>query len=225
MNNLTKISFLTLVVGIFASCQLPPSAIFQNETCSPPCWNGIIPGETSPQEINAKLELIPMVDSKSIKTMFTLQSNDSVDFKFLPSVKETGGRIYSQDGVVQAISFWSKPNTLRLSESLQKWGPPDQYISIYYSKAEIPYLVTNIIYTKKGLILYNGRDMRAEEVPSFDNNFPIQIIRYVNPNLITTLLTNGSLDALNDQDILDGLKSWTGLGEIQYLKRSFWGVK
>lgn len=219
MKKIIKIYFLVLSVSILAACSLLPSAIFEKEGCSPPCWNGIIPGQTSLQEINAKLISIPVVDAKSIKAMFMLKPDDSIDFHFLPGVREIGGRVYSQDGVVQAISFLPKSNTLSLAESLQEWGTPDQYISIYYSKAEIPYLVTNIIYTKQGIILNSGGDMRPEEVPIFENSYPIQVIYYVNPDLIPFLLKNGSLNALTDQDMKDGLKPWTGLGKIDYLKR------
>ena len=225
MKKYVEIFFLSFIGCILAGCQMLPSAIFQNETCSPPCWNGIIPGQTSLQEINAKLESISAVDAKSINTMFMLKPNDSVDFHFFPGVRETGGRIYSQDDVIQSITFWLIPNTLLLSESLQKWGQPDKYISIYYSKTEIPYLSTYIIYTKKGIILFNGREMWPEDIPKFDDKYPIQVIYYVNPELITTLLINGSLDALSNDDIEEGLRTWTGLGEIKYLKRDLWGMR
>ena len=106
-----------------------------------------------------------------------------------------------------------------LSEILQKWGPPDQYISVYYSKVEKPYLATSIIYIKRGIILDNIRDMRAEELPRFDINYPLQDIWFINPTSPTDSLKNGPINALSDQDLLVGLKPWAGLGEIIYLKR------
>jgi len=60
MKKIIKIYFLVLSVSILAACSLLPSAIFEKEGCSPPCWNGIIPGQTSLQEINAKLISIPV---------------------------------------------------------------------------------------------------------------------------------------------------------------------
>ncbi len=225
MREAIRTAFLILGICILAACQPLPSAVLQDESCSPPCWNGIIPGKTSLQEVSAKLKSVSAVDAKSIKTMSVLQANDSVDFHFLSNTRENGGRIYSQGGVVQAISFSPKSGTLILSEALQEWGTPDQYISIYYSKAETPYLATSIIYTERGIILNNIRNMRAEESPNFVGNFSIQSVWYTNPKLTMVLLENGSLDALNNQDLLDGLKPWTGYGQIHYIERGIWGVR
>jgi hypothetical protein len=225
MRKFTRASFLILAMCIFAACKPLPSAIFQSESCLPPCWNGITPGQTSLQDIDSKVKSIPVVDVKSIKTRSILQANDSLEFKFLPLLREDGGRIYSQDGVVQAISFSPKPGNLLLPEALQKWGLPDQYSSIYYSYVETPYLVTIIIYVKKSIILINIRDMRVDEVPKFDKDFRIESVWFTNPTSTNAPLENGLIDTLNRQDLLDSLKPWTGLGEIQYLTRNIWGVK
>lgn len=225
MKILIKILFLALFAGILTACKPLPSVILQKETCSPPCWNGIVPGQTSLEEVTAKLKSIPAVDAKSIEAKSIIQTGDGIGFKFLPDFREDDGEIFSKMGTVETISFGFKRNTLKLSDVLLEWGQPDQYISIYYSEAEMPYLVTSIIYAKQGIILDNIRDMRAEENPKFDNNFPIQSVWFTNPTLTTALLQNGLINTLNNQDLLEGLKTWTGLGEIQYLTRSIWGVK
>ena len=225
MKKLNRFVFLIVCVGMFYACKPMSSTILQNESCLPPCWNGIIPGQTSLQEVNAKLKTISAVNVSSIQTRSMLQSNDSIEFKFFSYIRENEGRIYSQGGVVQAISFSPKQGSLLLSETLQAWGVPDQYISIYYAFVETPYLATNIIYTKQGIILDNIKDMRAEEIPKFDNNFPIQTVWFINPTLTTRLLQNGLIDNLNNQYLHDGLKPWTGFGEIRYLEATFDGIR
>ena len=220
---ITSFIFLVMLCTL-AACKPLPSAILQEELCSPPCWKGITPGITLVQELNEKLESFPEIDAKSIKAMYVLQPNDSIDFKFLPNMRrEEGGRIYLESGVVRAISLSPKSNLLLLPEVLQKWGPPDQYISIYYSKAETPYLTTSVVYTKQGIILVNIRNMRSDEIPRFDSGFPILSVWYTNPASITILLENGLIDTISPQDILDGLKPWNGLGEIYYINKNLSG--
>ena len=219
MKKYFEIFFLGFIGCILAACQMLPSAIFQNETCSPPCWNGVIPGKTLFKDINAKMNPTPSIDSKSIKTISFLQSNDGISFSFLPNVRENGGRIFSQDGIVQAILFWPKSNEFLLSEGLQNWGSPDQYISIYYSKVETPYLITIVTYINRGIILESRKAMSIEDVPKFENNLPIDDFWYINPELTNSLLENGPIAIIDKQDLLDGLKPWTGLGEIIYLTK------
>ena len=219
MRKFIKNAFLCLVTCILTACKPLPSAVLQDENCSPPCWNQIIPGQTLAQEINTKLKSVSAVDAKSIKIKSILQINDGISFKFLPNFKEDAGETFSQGGTIEAISFGIKPNAQKLSEVLQEWGPPDQYISIYYSNAEIPYLATSIIYSKQGIVLNNIRNMRVEEVPKFEDEFPVQSIWYTVPASTTVLLENGLIDDIDNQDLLDGLKQWTGLGEIHYIKR------
>lgn len=219
MNKLTKTSFLTLALCILTACKSFPSAVFQDESCLPPCWNQIVPGKTLLKDINAKMGPIPDIDSESIKMISILQSNDGVSFSFLPNVRENGGRIFSQGGIVQAILFWPKSNEFLLSEGLQNWGLPDRYISIYYSKAETPYLVTIIIYINRGIILESRKAMSNEDVPKFEKNLPIDDFWYINPELTNSLLENGLIDDIDNQDLLIGSYPWNGFEEIRYLTR------
>lgn len=217
--------FLVLEICAFAACKPLSSAVFQDESCSPPCWNQITPGQTFAQEINAKLKSISAVDVKTIKTKSILQVDDGVAFKFFPGFREDAGEIFSQGGTIEAIGFGIKPNTLKLSEVLQEWGPPNQYIAIYYSKAEVPYLVISIIYTERGIILNNIRNMSADEIPKFEKDFPIQSVWFTKPDSTTVLLENGLIDLMDYQDVLDGLQPWVGFEEIHYVKKDHSGFR
>jgi len=217
----TNKTWAILVLCFLVACTSSRSAIFeQGEKCPPPCWYGIAPGQTSLQEANTILKSIPAVNLTSIENWSVLQPNDSIKFRFLSGFRESDGDFFSQAGIVEAISFGFKPKTLKLSDVLLEWGSPDQYIAIYYSKAEIPYLVTSIIYSKQGIILNSIRNMRPDEIPKFESDFSLQGVWYTDPVSVTSPLKNGTINALNDQDLLDGLKPWVGLAsEIQYLKK------
>ena len=220
MKKLTFIILLWLIAGILVSCKQIPSTVLQNKSCSPSCWEQITPGRTLFSDVSLKLRSISAVDSKSIKTISILQSNDGISFNFLPNMREVGGRILAQGGDVEAILFWPKRNMLTLSEALQEWGLPDRYLSIYYSKNEIPNLVTIIIYSDRGILLGSGRTMTSREIPRFENNLPIDYFLYTNPSLIDTILENGLISYnIHKQDLLEGIRPWNGLGEIHYLKR------
>ena len=220
MRKFINSAFLGLAVYILAACKPLPSAVFQDHSCSPPCWKQITPGHTPLQDVDSKLRSISAVDSKSIKTTSILQPNDGISFKFLPNMREADGEIFSQGGTVEAIDFSPKGNTLTLSDALQEWGPPERYISIYYSEAEIPNLVTIIIYDDLGIILGSGTSISSGEKPRFENNFPIYYFFYTNPPITNTFLENGLISYnIHNQDLLEGFQTWNGLGEIHYLPR------
>jgi hypothetical protein len=225
MKKFIEISLIILTLGILVACNPLPSAILQDNTCSAPCWNGIIPGQTSLQEVNTKLKTTSSVDLQTQKTIFIRKKDDGLSFMFLPNVREESGWIYFQDGIVQALAFWPKTNKLLLSDGLKTWGLPDRYISIYYSTAEQPYLVTSVIYSKQGIIVEFIKTMSSEGIVKLENDTPIFGFWYTNPSLTISMLENGTIDQIIDQDLLEGLKPWTGLGEIHYLKRDLWGIK
>jgi hypothetical protein len=219
MKKLITFAFIGLAICNLVACRSMVSAILQDKSCSPPCWNQITPGQTSIQEISSKLVSIQGVDSKSIKPKSILNANDGISFKFLPYLREDAGELYSREGIIETISFGIKQGKISLSDALQEWGPPDQYISLYYSKVERPYLATSIIYTKRGIILDTTRDMSAKDVPKFEGNFPIQSVWYTDPAMTITPLTNGLLDNIKMQDVSAGLKPWSGFGVIDYIYR------
>ena len=219
MKKLITFTLIGLALCNLVACRTMVSTIFQDNSCSAPCWNQITPGQTSIQEISSKLAKIQGVDSKSIKSKSILNSNDGISFKFLPYLREDAGELYSRGGIIETISFGIKKGKLSLSDALQQWGPPDRYISLYYSKAERPYLATSIIYTSRGIILSTTQDMSAKDVPKFESYFPIQSIWYTDPAMTITPLSNGLLNNIKMQDVSAGLKPWSGFGVIDYIYR------
>lgn len=216
-----KLSIVSLILLLFntSACKPLPSAVFRDESCFPPCWNQIMPGQTYFKDINAKLRLTQDIDSTSIKSITILRSNDGISFNFLPTVREHGGRIFSQNGIVQAILFWPKANEFLLSDGLEIWGSPDRYLSIYYSKAETPYLVTIIVFIDKGTILESRKAMSTKDTPRFEKNLPIDDFWYINPDLINSLLEDGPIAHIDNQDLLDSIRPWSGFEEIIYLTK------
>lgn len=218
MKKILKAIPIYLVFCLLAGCNLLQSAIFQDESCSPPCWHKITPGQSSPQDVNMALKSIPAVDPKSIKTVYGLQANEGIAFKFYPVYREDAGRIISQSGIVEVINFGLRLNGFKLGDILQEWGSPDEYVSIYYWFVDEPYLATSIIYSHKGIILGAIRDMRPDEVPLFDSGFRIQSIWFINPSFALTSLQNGFIDTLKFPTLQVSLQPWTGYGKIHFMK-------
>jgi hypothetical protein len=88
MNKKLIIASLILVLFLLSACKPLPSAVFRDESCLPPCWNQLMPGQTLFKDINEKIRLIQNIDSKSIKSISILQSNDGISFNFLPTMRE-----------------------------------------------------------------------------------------------------------------------------------------
>jgi hypothetical protein len=207
-----------LIMGVLASCKPLTSAVFQNKSCLPPCWEQIIPGETLFAESISKIRSIPVVESKSIRTIYILQPDDGITFKFVPNLIEEQGRIFSQDGVVEAILFSPKQKILILSNAIQEWGTPDGYIAIYHPKSEVPYLDTIILYTDRGIVLESVKYLYGNDMTVFSNNLQIDAFWYTNPLLTYKFLENGLIGYLHPQELLAGLHTWNGFGEIKYIE-------
>ena len=105
MKKIIIITGLALLTWILAACSPLPLAIFQDDICAPPCWRGIIPGQTTLQEAKASLQTFEDVEPTSIEPRTILNANDSINFQFHSSFREYGGAIFSQGKFIVGISF------------------------------------------------------------------------------------------------------------------------
>jgi hypothetical protein len=99
-------------------------SILRTITCQPPCWEGVIPGETSKQELMAKLQSIAKGDDSIIDRDEGLGDWDDIVSFYLYSQYGQKINFFITDDVVVEIDFYWKLY-LTLGDAIELLGDPD----------------------------------------------------------------------------------------------------
>jgi hypothetical protein len=133
--NKSRVLFSAFCLIVFVSaCQnrssaLPP--VFANNTCEPPCWANIHPGETTETDVRYILQNISSVEKGSILSRPFL-GFDGIFWSF----SEGGeGYVLLKNGTVWLLSFSnSDPNQgldITLTQAIEKYGEPENLFSAF----------------------------------------------------------------------------------------------
>lgn len=150
----------------------------EEPTCQPPCWENIIPGETTISDAMDLLRNVPYVQNIS---PYYLKPTSSVHIEWNFAGTPDIGRIYStRDGekVENIFLNLSGSSSLLLGDMIESYGPPS---SLFTSlERQRCYCFTNIVYEHIGLSInfyhlcshfstgygkYKIRIILAEETP------------------------------------------------------------
>jgi hypothetical protein len=96
-------------------------SLITGEPCGPPCWQGIIPGETTEEEVMTILGTLFFVDGGTIRAQGNRIYWDS-DIENWPG----GTIVIGDDGIVERISY-GLPYYLELQDLIDLEGEPDGF--------------------------------------------------------------------------------------------------
>ncbi|MFZ0547645.1 MAG: hypothetical protein WAM60_19515 [Candidatus Promineifilaceae bacterium] len=208
------IGFLSLiVVGSYAFYlfRLPPESIYdflQDDPCTIPCWENIIPGESS--ELGALKTLIKarLIDDsanyvRDDRLQFLTQRGDEVSIFFLHEK-------------VQQIDF--NPNAqFLLSTMIDKLGKPEKIYMNIEGEHEVCH-VSSLYYPEHGLRIKAGDCEDFKHASRFNNgnvmpDTPVLLLSFVEPNMDSELMLQ-SFDIIDTQrqEITQNLVDWNGYG-------------
>jgi len=141
---------LTIVCIFFAysiiACSSKSSmeTILANNSCTAPCWQGIIPGETKREEVIDLLENIPCVEKASIREADNPFGNYDGAF-YWNFLNQEKGIIYTRNGIVASIGL-NELKKVSLEELIAEYGNPQTVIigigmgdNLYLSGVEFIY--------------------------------------------------------------------------------------
>lgn len=217
MKKATKVLILIILFSFISSCQNKPVTWITNNTCSPPCWNGITPGETQLPQALESLKSNPEIAPATVRSMGSWYIfNDEIIWSF-----RTGGngRLYILDDTVSMISLnlqgMMEFGGMEFEEAVQIFGTPE---FIYNSPAQGDFVWYNIfvIYPQRGILFgYSEtkikRYMRAEIRP----DIPLGFIMFYDPERYEEYIDAELLSfALPAKAFLEGLQPWNGYGKI-----------
>jgi hypothetical protein len=164
-------ALLSLVLGFATGCACSPSlppydlptrvedpdsvdkSLLTGEPCAPPCWYGLVPGESSADEVLSTLRSLPFVDP------------DSIDEDFISwesSVSRAGysiGRIRIEEGKIRAIDI-DLEYDLTLQELIDVLGEPAGYEMIAHPSQPDGFGPT--CYTHRVIFIWPENGLSAE---------------------------------------------------------------
>jgi hypothetical protein len=119
-------AFIIVAVALLAAAQAimqRPSVILDEPSCAPPCWRGITPGVTTPDEAFSILVRMDGVEFMTLTERMSGEEVRQLTWLFTSPAPDSTGRIYYQDGEVAAILIGTY-GSVRLREMIDLLGEP-----------------------------------------------------------------------------------------------------
>jgi hypothetical protein len=214
-----------MLVALLGGCHLGRRAapidrsILTDDPCAAPCWQGIVPGETTAAE-----------------AWDILTTLEFIDHDYYPYRGKTGERsvgwitwrtpacddpakvsdVYVYDGVVTQISV-ALDFELTLQEVLGKYGTPDKLLSFQRGVERITNYI-HFYYPQQGLIFVSWADPVPPSEPfMLEAKTPITVVYYFAPTSMARLFDELPQYKRRLPFGQEHLLDWQGLGPIEVL--------
>lgn len=188
----------TFVESLNSSSSAPRSSwiseLLENPPCLPPCWENIVPGETTIQEAKEIL-----LAKGSIKAIYS--SKDVFEWVFVPS--DEHGKVEA-DNDSELVSFISLgpivAQSLELNDILDIYSEPS-YIDFYPNTHNTRSCYLSIIFESIGLIIANGnvpcktweQDGTYDWKINIQGDFKIERIIFETPERVIAIEKSGEI--------------------------------
>ncbi len=100
----------------------PDSSIFTGQPCAPPCWYGIVAGETGYDALLKLLHQNPHVVQSTIKHDDSPESWGDVSWRY-PTSADHGGIAFLRDEIVQVLELDSE-SQFTMGDAVRRFGQP-----------------------------------------------------------------------------------------------------
>jgi hypothetical protein len=200
------------LLGLFVTACTPrgvPDAL-ATSACKPPCWQGIIPGETSGSEVLAMLPTLPFVKANTIQDWHKqaaaqLDRNSGASGVYIHN--------YEQKVKVIIINIRSK---FTFAEAIEYYGEPEKVLAIEQRRNTV-YLSYFLIYPEIGLaVLSNTGPIRPEKAQSaIRPDDVVDFVNFFNPIYFEQVFSDFSIARIDPDLFKSGLQDWQGFGEVE----------
>jgi hypothetical protein len=145
---------LATVIVTVCSCAAPPQSLvtdgfLDGAECSPPCWQGLVPGVSTEQDIIQFLDTRQQqVDPFSVER----DSHDGAVVVRWRTTRQTQGENWFElhNGVLQTMNL-HMDSPLTLGELLEAFGAPDKLEAGYSVESGPVHIVVDMFYGRLGL--------------------------------------------------------------------------
>ena len=193
-------------------------APFKDAICSPPCWEGITPGETTKTELLNILAESAMIESGSVEDMGAENIfDDSVVFGLR---SDSTVWVYLIDDKVMLMTFDVNLG-ITFDEAIQKFGTPENFThervickNSVFPLGESRCIMVRTINQEKG-IYFDGLIPLSDHI-ELTSDVQVDYVGFFDPNAFDKLLEASEfLFGMYQQEFLDALIPWTGYGVLE----------
>jgi hypothetical protein len=211
---------LLILSGMVGGCALRRPApidrsILTDDPCAAPCWQGIVPGETTSAEAWDILTTLEFIDHDSYPYRGRAEAAgvEWINWRTLACDDPTKlGNLYAQDGVVSQVEV-GLDFVLPSQGVLDKYGAPEGYLAYRRSGHEMVKTEVHLYYPERGLIFVSWAEPDVRFALEADT--PISVVYYFEPMSIDELFEAGTPDLRRTRFGKEHLQDWKGLGQIK----------
>lgn len=132
MNRILLCLFAITAVFVAAACaptvnlldetKLHDTSLLSGEPCSAPCWNGIVPGETSYRD--AKILIEDDGRFSNVEEMESEEDSPARGFRFAPNESQACCQIVAREGEIVDSMLLQLAPRMALDQALEQYGEP-----------------------------------------------------------------------------------------------------
>ena len=210
---------LIIIMAVTVSCKEEYTVLFPDRSCESPCWNGIMPGKTTEEELLADLKNIPTIVEDSIYIYGQSDIFDNLVCFSLPSKVEA--EVYIIKDKVVLILFKGKPG-ITIGQVIEQIGQPEYIITnptaVHVSFGLSLNILVHGIYLSKGIgFRYDSGKYNIALKSKITPERKLDLFYYFDPNLYLQLAETGMFGHganITPQKALMLLQPWSGYGVI-----------
>jgi hypothetical protein len=210
-----------LLTGCIKSNGSP--TLLKDNTCTAPCWNGLVPGETSADDTFTILKQLPQVTHNSIT--FKKPGIFQMEASFLLNSGEEVELVFQNDTLIY-IRFFYPGQFISLNitfqQLIEEFGEPDSIIRDFTFAGECLITLFISLDEEKGMAYDFIEDPICHELFAIKKISPgthISDLFYYDPDYFTELIDNGNISSgiFTSQDLNKLKQPWKGYGNIEKL--------
>jgi hypothetical protein len=179
--------------------------------CKPPCWQSIVPGESSSSEV---LAMLPTISFVKVDTIQYTQKLAAAHLNAYAGV--SGLRVhFDEDQSVKVITIHIS-SKFTFAEAIEFYGEPEKVLATERRPANVYYSYF-LIYPDIGLaVLSNTGPIRPEKaMPAIKPDDTVIAVYFFNPTYFEQVFSDFSIARIDPDLFKSGLQDWQGFGEVK----------
>lgn len=211
-----KLSLFLCLVLLLAGCSSRVPGIFLGDArCSAPCWYGLSPNRSTPEEALSILRSLPFVSQSSIQIDLYINPSDYVFWQFTGDASGEGRLYFDSQGKLYRIVL--TPLGLNLGTVIDTLGVPEKIWPVYRREPSGPFYHLTLFYPEQGTIVEiveKARNNSGNGKEDISRELNIGQIDFFAPTSIQHYLTQiARQEQVYTEDVIKHLEAWPGFGK------------
>ncbi len=188
---------------------LVDDSLLSDIPCAAPCWQGIVPGETSRSQAMRILENSPYVRGDSLKEAGTSVAGGATWWWNLPG-RRLQPSILWQDDIVQEITL-GLTYDLTVDQIVSKFGPPESLDLGAGGVPEHPYWIVDLYYPDVGI---QFKAYTSESSDLLEPSTEVGVAIYFAPSSLKERVVDIYSYRDDVSDVMNLMRPWSGYGDL-----------